>query len=130
MLGSVLCGLAPAVYWLIAFRFVQAIGAAMTLALGVAIVIETWPAQERGKAIGISGGIISLGIAAGPALGGLILHSWSWRWIFFVNLPVGLAASLLVWPLCRPWSRKARRGPSISPAPSSSASACSPCHSH
>lgn len=110
VIGSVLCGLAPGVYWLIAFRFVQAIGAAMTLALGVAIVVETWPARERGKAIGISGGIISLGIAAGPALGGLILHSWSWRWIFFVNLPVGLAAWLLVLAFVPPLEPEGKRG--------------------
>jgi EmrB/QacA subfamily drug resistance transporter len=97
VLASVLCGLAPGVYWLIAFRFVQAVGAAMTLALGVAIVTETWPPQERGRAIGTTAGIISLGIAAGPVLGGLILQALSWRWIFFVNLPVGLVALVLVW---------------------------------
>lgn len=96
VIGSVLCGLAMSVYWLIAFRFLQSIGAAMTLALGVAIVTETWPASQRGKAIGISGGIISLGIVAGPALGGLILQSLSWRWIFFVNLPIGLVSLALV----------------------------------
>lgn len=96
VLGSVLCGLAPSVYWLIGFRFIQAAGAAMMLALGVAIVAETWPIRERGKAIGISGGIISLGIAAGPALGGIILQSLNWRWIFFVNLPIGVVALALV----------------------------------
>ncbi|RME85578.1 MAG: DHA2 family efflux MFS transporter permease subunit [Caldilineae bacterium] len=94
--GSLACGLAPGIYWLIGFRFLQAIGASMTLALGVAIVTETWPPYERGRAIGISAGIISLGIAAGPALGGLILQALSWRWIFFVNLPVGLVALFLV----------------------------------
>ena len=97
VLGSVLCGLAPDVYWLIGFRFVQSIGAAMMMALGVAIVTETWPARERGMAIGISGGIISLGIVAGPVLGGLILQYFDWRWIFFVNVPIGIAALILVW---------------------------------
>ncbi len=94
--GSVLCGLAPTVYWLIGFRFVQSIGASMMLALGVAIVTETWPAHERGKAIGTTGGIISFGIVAGPALGGVILESLGWRWIFFVNLPLGLVALWMV----------------------------------
>ena len=94
--GSALCGLSPNVYWLIGFRFLQSVGAAMTLALGVAIVTETWPAYERGKAIGLAGGIISLGIAAGPALGGVILQAASWHWIFFVNLPIGLLALALV----------------------------------
>ena len=96
VLGSVLCGFAPNVYWLIGFRFIQAAGSAMMLALGVAIVAETWPVRERGKAIGISGGIISLGIAAGPAMGGIILQSLDWRWIFFVNLPIGVVALALV----------------------------------
>lgn len=96
VLGSVLCGLAPSVYWLIGFRLVQAIGAAMTVALGVAIVTESWPPEERGKAIGISGGVISLGIVIGPALGGLIIGVLDWRWIFFVNLPLGLLALFLV----------------------------------
>lgn len=96
VIGSVLCGLAGSVYWLIAFRFVQSLGAAMSLALGVAIVTETWPLSQRGKAIGISGGIISLGIVAGPALGGLILQALNWRWIFFVNLPIGLVSLALV----------------------------------
>lgn len=96
VIGSMLCGLASSVYLLIAFRFLQSIGAAMTLALGVAIVTESWPARERGKAIGISGGIIAFGIVAGPALGGLILQALSWRWIFFVNLPIGLVSLALV----------------------------------
>lgn len=96
VLSSMLCGLAPGVYWLIGFRFLQSIGAGMMMALGVAIVTETWPARERGMAIGISGGIISLGIAAGPALGGVILHNLNWRWIFFVNVPIGVVAFVLV----------------------------------
>ena len=96
VLASVLCGLSPGIYWLIAFRFLQAVGAAMIVALGVAIVTETWPRTEHGTAIGISAGIISLGAAAGPALGGFILHALSWRWIFFVNVPIGLLSLTLV----------------------------------
>jgi EmrB/QacA subfamily drug resistance transporter len=94
--GSALCGLAPSIYWLVAFRFLQSVGAAMMVALGVAIVTETWPARERGKAIGTSGGIISLGVVAGPAVGGIVLQSLGWRWIFFVNLPTGIVALILV----------------------------------
>ncbi len=96
VLSSALCGLSPGINWLIAFRFLQAIGSAMIVALGVAIIAETWPPEEHGKAIGISGGIISLGAVAGPALGGFILHVLSWRWIFFVNVPVGLLSLALV----------------------------------
>lgn len=96
VLASALCGLSPGIYWLIAFRFLQAIGSAMIVALGVAIIAETWPSAEHGKAIGISAGLISLGAAAGPALGGFILHALNWRWIFFVNVPVGLVSLALV----------------------------------
>lgn len=96
VLGSALCGLAASVYWLIGFRFLQSIGAAMTVALGVAIITETWPPQERGRAIGISAGVIALGIVIGPSLGGLIIGLSNWRWIFFVNLPLGLVALALV----------------------------------
>ena len=69
-LGSILSGLAPTVYWLIAFRALQAVGAAMALALGFALVTEAFPPGERGKALGISTTIVSLGIVLGPTVGG------------------------------------------------------------
>ncbi len=92
-LGSVLCGLSPSVYWLIAFRVVQAIGAAMVMALGTAIVTEAFPAAERGRALGIVGSMVSIGIVLGPVLGGLLIGSLSWHWIFYVNLPVGIVGT-------------------------------------
>ena len=95
-LGSALCGLAPDIHWLIGTRVFQAIGASMVLALGMAIVTEAFPPSERGKALGISGAIVSVGIVLGPTLGGLIIGSLSWRWIFFVNLPVGIVGTLMV----------------------------------
>ncbi len=95
-LGSGLCGLAPTIYWLIVFRIVQAIGAAMTMALGTAIVTEAFPPEERGKALGIIGTVVSIGIIAGPTIGGLILQSLSWHWLFFVNLPVGVVGLVMV----------------------------------
>lgn len=96
-IGSVLCGLAPNIYFLIGFRVLQAVGAAMLLALGMAIITESFPAAERGRALGISGSIISIGIVIGPTVGGLLIDAFSWRWIFFVNLPVGIAGTLLAW---------------------------------
>lgn len=93
--ASVLCGLAPTVWALIAFRLLQAIGAAMIMALGVAIVTEVWPPAERGRAIGTTGGVIALGIVVGPTLGGLLISTLGWRAIFFVNLPFGLLALFL-----------------------------------
>jgi EmrB/QacA subfamily drug resistance transporter len=95
-LGSVLCGLAPNVYWLIGFRVVQAIGGAMIMALGMAIVTESFPPSERGRALGLTGSMVSIGIVLGPTLGGLILGALSWHWIFFVNLPVGIVGTLMV----------------------------------
>ena len=95
-LGSALCGLSPSVEWLIGFRVLQAIGAAMTMALGAAIVTEAFPPAERGKAMGMIGSIVSMGIVLGPALGGMILSVLSWHWIFFVNLPVGIIGTLMV----------------------------------
>jgi len=93
--GSALCGLSPTVGWLIAFRVLQAVGAAMTMALGAAIVTEAFPTEERGKAMGLIGTIVSAGVIAGPALGGIILGVLSWHWIFFVNLPIGIIGIVL-----------------------------------
>jgi EmrB/QacA subfamily drug resistance transporter len=94
--GSVMCGLSPAVTWLIGFRVLQAIGASMMMALGMAIVTEAFPASERGKALGISGAMVSIGIVVGPVLGGLLIGVFSWHWIFFVNLPVGIVGTWMV----------------------------------
>ena len=93
--GSALCGLALSVYWLITFRVVQAVGAAMVMALGAAILTEAFPPEERGKAMGLIGAIVSVGIVVGPALGGVIIGALSWRWIFYVNLPVGVLGTIL-----------------------------------
>jgi EmrB/QacA subfamily drug resistance transporter len=95
-IGSLLCGLAPTVYWLIGFRVVQAIGSAMMMALGMAIVTEAFPPSERGKALGISGSTVSMGIVLGPVLGGFLIGAFSWHWIFFVNLPIGIVGTWMV----------------------------------
>lgn len=93
--GSVLCGLAPTVAWLVAFRVIQAVGAAMMLALGTAIVTEAFPPQERGRALGLIGASVSVGIVVGPTLGGVLIDALSWHWIFFVNLPIGIIGTLM-----------------------------------
>jgi EmrB/QacA subfamily drug resistance transporter len=94
--GSVLCGLSTSVQALIGFRVLQGFGAAMLTALGTAILTETFPPEERGLALGVSGALVSIGIVIGPTLGGLILEVASWHWIFFVNLPVGIIGALMV----------------------------------
>jgi len=107
--GSALCSLSPTVGVLIAFRVLQAVGASMVLALGTAILTEAFPASERGKALGISGTVVSIGIVVGPALGGWILDALSWHWIFLVNLPVGIVGLILVGRFV-PSARPARAG--------------------
>jgi EmrB/QacA subfamily drug resistance transporter len=95
-LGSMLCGISPTAGWLVSFRVLQALGAAMVTALGAAIVTDAFPPTERGKALGVIGTIVSGGIAAGPALGGLLIGTIGWRAIFFVNVPVGIVGVWMV----------------------------------
>lgn len=91
---SVLAGLSPSIVLLILARVFQAIGAAMIFAMGFAITTEAFPPSERGKALGINGSMVSLGIIIGPVLGGLIIDATNWRWIFLVNLPIGIIGTI------------------------------------
>jgi EmrB/QacA subfamily drug resistance transporter len=95
MVGSFLCGISPRVELLIAFRVIQAIGGSFLMALGPALLVQGFPPDERGQALGISGLAVSLGIILGPTLGGLIISNFGWHWIFFVNIPVGIVAILI-----------------------------------
>jgi EmrB/QacA subfamily drug resistance transporter len=94
-IASALCGLAPGVEWLIAFRVLQALGAVLVLALGSAILVEAFPPNERGKALGWVGTAVSLGIITGPMIGGLLISAFGWRPIFLVNIPVGIVGTWL-----------------------------------
>jgi len=95
-IGSALCGLSPNIYFLIGARVIQAVGASMNMALGTAIITEAFPNEERGKALGIIGLLVSIGVIAGPTLGGIILQYLSWHWLFFVNLPIGVVGFFMV----------------------------------
>jgi EmrB/QacA subfamily drug resistance transporter len=95
ILGSALCGLAPNLPTLIAFRAVQAFGAAMLQANSVAIIASAMPPNELGRGIGVQGAAQALGLALGPAVGGLLISLGGWRLIFYVNVPVGLVGLLL-----------------------------------
>jgi EmrB/QacA subfamily drug resistance transporter len=88
--SSALCGFSQSIEALIGFRVVQAIGAAMNMALGAAILTEAFPPSERGTALGVVGTVVSLGVIVGPAVGGILIDILSWHWIFFVNIPVGI----------------------------------------
>jgi len=92
--GSALCGFSLNATELIIFRLVQGSGAAMMVVNSVALITEVFPADERGKALGINAITFSIGGVAGPILGGLILTLADWRWIFFINVPVGLVGAI------------------------------------
>lgn len=89
-IGSALCGFSPTIYWLIASRGVQALGAAMIMANGPAITTDAFPASERGKAMGIVGMVVASGLTAGPAVGGFLVGAAGWQSIFLVNIPIGV----------------------------------------
>jgi EmrB/QacA subfamily drug resistance transporter len=95
-LGSLLCSLAPGLGWLVAFRMLQAVGGSMLNPVAMSIITNTFtePA-ERARAIGIWGGVVGISMALGPIAGGLLVTSVGWRGIFWVNIPVGLAAIVL-----------------------------------
>lgn len=94
--GSVLCSLAPNLESLIAFRMVQAVGGSMLNPVAMSIITNTFTEpRERARAIGVWGGVVGISMAAGPLIGGVLVDSVGWRSIFWINLPVGLAALLL-----------------------------------
>ena len=94
-LGSLFCGLSPSIWWLIASRAVQALGGALMQANSGAIVADTFPPNQRGSAFGY----ISLGWTGGAmlgiVLGGIITTFVGWEYIFFINLPIGIVATVL-----------------------------------
>ncbi|MEU9667189.1 MFS transporter [Streptomyces bobili] len=95
-LGSLLCSLAPDLEWLVVARMVQAVGGSMLNPVAMSIITNTFTdPRERARAIGVWGGVVGISMAAGPLIGGLLVESVGWRSIFWVNLPVGLAALLL-----------------------------------
>src|SRR3954471_4871199 len=90
--ASVLCGAAPALWVLIAARAAQGIGAAAMMALSLAFVADAVPKEKAGRAMGLLGTMSAIGTALGPTLGGMLISAWGWRFIFFVNLPLGMLA--------------------------------------
>jgi EmrB/QacA subfamily drug resistance transporter len=94
--GSLLCSLAPSLGWLVAFRMVQAVGGSMLNPVAMSIIVNTFTDRaERARAIGVWGAAIGVSLALGPVVGGLLIASVGWRGIFWVNIPVGVAAIVL-----------------------------------
>jgi EmrB/QacA subfamily drug resistance transporter len=95
-LGSLLCSLAPSLGWLVAFRMLQAIGGSMLNPVAMSIIVNTFTdPRERARAIGIWGGTVGVSLALGPVVGGALIATVGWRGIFWVNIPVGVAAIAL-----------------------------------
>lgn len=92
--GSLLCALAQTGLQLVLFRLVQGAGGAMLIANSMAIITEAFPPGERGRAMGLNSITFAVGSIVGPVAGGLILSALSWRWLFLVNLPIGIAGTL------------------------------------
>src|SRR5215468_809394 len=106
--ASAACGLAPTPGWLIGFRAVQGLGAAMLMPQTLTIITNTFPPERRGAAFGIWGAVAGVATIAGPTLGGLLVSAFDWRWIFFVNLPIGVIV-LLITPILIPDVRLGRK---------------------
>jgi EmrB/QacA subfamily drug resistance transporter len=90
--ASAACALAPDVGWLIAARAVQGAGAALLLTLGLALLSAAFPPERRGAAIGMFSAVTGLSVASGPLVGGVVVEGIDWEWIFWLNVPIGLAA--------------------------------------
>lgn len=95
-ISSVLCGFATSLEEIVIFRVVQGMGGGGLQPMSQAILLETFPTEERGLAMGIFGMGVVLGPILGPLVGGYLTDNYSWRWIFYINLPVGLIALVLI----------------------------------
>src|SRR6476660_54181 len=95
-LASAACALAPGVGWLIAARAVQGAGAALVMPLGLTLISAAFPPERRGRAIGMYFAVTGLAVASGPVVGGAITQGLAWEWIFWVNVPIGIALVPLV----------------------------------
>jgi EmrB/QacA subfamily drug resistance transporter len=89
-LSSLACGLSPSVGFLIGFRAIQGLGGAMMMPNTLSIIANVFPPEERGKAMGFWGAVSGFSLAIGPSLGGVLVDAASWRWIFFINVPIGI----------------------------------------
>jgi len=107
-IGSLACSLAPGLGWLVAFRALQAVGGSMLNPVAMAIVTNTFTEPgERARAIGLWGSVFGLSVALGPVVGGALVDSVGWRGVFWMNIPIGIAAVVLT-ALFVPESRAAR----------------------
>jgi EmrB/QacA subfamily drug resistance transporter len=93
--SSIACAFAPSFAALVAARAVQGLGSAMLMSSSPAIITDVFPGKERGRAIGLNGAAVAVGLSAGPLLGGFIVTYWDWRWIFLINVPIAIVSLAL-----------------------------------
>ena len=94
-IGSLFCGFTSSLPILVLARAIQAIGAAATMATNQGIITQVFPSSERGRALGVIGTFVALGAMAGPPIGGMIVSAVSWRYIFLINVPIGIIVFLM-----------------------------------
>ncbi|MVT08416.1 DHA2 family efflux MFS transporter permease subunit [Chitinophaga tropicalis] len=104
--ASFMCGFSGSIWTLVAWRFVQGIGGGALLATAQTVLVETFPPEELDKANGIFGAGIVMGPTLGPVLGGYLTDNYSWSWIFYVNIPVGIIAAILSWKFIKGGKKK------------------------
>ncbi|SEN89072.1 drug resistance transporter, EmrB/QacA subfamily [Mucilaginibacter gossypiicola] len=97
IIGSTLCGLSPGVFYLIVFRIVQGVGGALMIPGSLSLISSSIDAKERGKAIGTWSAITTVVTMGGPVLGGALADAGLWRYIFFINVPIGVVALFILW---------------------------------
>ena len=94
---SFLCGIAPTEEWLVACRILQGLGGGLLLPLGMALALDPFGPEERAKAMAVIGIPILLAPVLGPIIGGVVIQTWGWQAIFFINVPIGAAALVTNW---------------------------------
>lgn len=96
MIGSILCGTANSMEQLIAYRVIQGIGGGIMMPMAMIIIGDIFTGAQRAKWQGVFGGVFALASVIGPQIGGWIVDSWDWHWVFFINLPIGFIALFLI----------------------------------
>jgi len=105
LIASVLSGLSQEMWQLILFRGLQGLGGGAVFPVALAVVADLYTPAERGKYLGFFGAVFGLSSLLGPGIGGFITDTWSWHWIFFVNVPIGLISLVILWRLLPPIKR-------------------------
>lgn len=97
LLGTILCGMAPSMPWLIAYRGVQGLGAAAVMPIAMTIIGDIYSPTERARVQGYLSSVFGISAILGPVVGGFIVSYWTWPWVFYINVPLGVLSLILLW---------------------------------